>query len=319
MVIDVHYHMMPMVTEQVAERLYRDVLRSAQIMRKSIDKASFCKTAIETYSDPTGDRLIQSMDQAGIDFTCICAVDNVGNESLTTEVLRSYNQLVGEIAQKHPQRLMALAGIDPRRPGSPDLMKECFEEFGARGLKYHPDYGYDPGGRESYRLLEIVQDNRGVLLSHTGSLGPPSRCRYADPMLLADLAVDFPELKVIAAHMGQVNWRPWADLASHQPNLYGDLAMWDAFAFGRYELFCRELRDLIDYAGVAKVLFATDNPVFSVLQPTRKWVQLIRDLPHRAPAGIRFTQDEVDAILGGNAATVLGLEEESVSNRVVSG
>ena len=35
--------------------------------------------------------------------------------------------------------------------------------------------------------------------------------------------------------------RTLAALASHQPNLYGDLAMWDAYAFGRYELFCRKL------------------------------------------------------------------------------
>ena len=78
---------------------------------------------------------------------------------------------------------------------------------------------------------------------------PPFRVHFADPMRLADIGVDFPNIKVIAAHMGQVNWRPWASLATHQPNLYGDLAMWDAVAFGHYELFCREFRDLIDYSG----------------------------------------------------------------------
>ena len=144
-----------------------------------------------------------------------------------------------------------------------------------RGLKYHADYGYDPSGPASYRLLEIVQANDGVLLTHTGPLPPPSRAKYADPSLLADIGVDFPDLKVIAAHMGMVNWRPWAALASHQPNLYGDLAMWDAYAFGRYELFCRELRDLIDFVGIEKVLFATDDPIAQVVRPTREWIALI--------------------------------------------
>ena len=73
-------------------------------------------------------------------------------------------------------------------------------------------------------------------------------------MLLADLAVDFPELRVIAAHMGQMNWRPWAALASHQPNLYGDLAMWDAFAFGHYELFSGLLMGDQDPAVLAPTL-----------------------------------------------------------------
>lgn len=104
-----------------------------------------------------------------------------------------------------------------------------------------------------------------------------------------------------------MNWRPWAALASHQPNLYGDLAMWDAFAFGHYELFCRELRDLMDYAGASKVLFGTDNPIFSIVVDTKEWIQLIKDLPSDAPAGIKFTEEEVNAILGGNAASLLGL------------
>ena len=124
---------------------------------------------------------------------------------------------------------------------------------------------------------------------------------------LADIGVDFPDLKVIAAHMGMVNWRPWAALASHQPNLYGDLAMWDAYAFGRYDLFCRELRDLIDYVGVEKVLFGTDDPIAQVVRPTREWIALIRELPTEAPTGIRFTEQEVSAILGGNAVSLLGL------------
>jgi predicted TIM-barrel fold metal-dependent hydrolase len=203
---------------------------------------------------------------------------------------------------------MALAGVDPRRPTAPDMLRQCFEEFGMKGLKYHPDHGYDPAGPESAKLLEIVQKQGGVLLTHTGPLEPPSRCKFADPMLLTDLAVNFPELKVIAAHMGQINWRPWAALATHQPNLYGDLAMWDAFAFGHYELFCRELRDLIDYAGISKVLFGTDGPIFSIIEPTKNWIKLLKDLPTKAPAGIKFTEAEVTAILGGNAASLLNLD-----------
>lgn len=307
MVVDVHYHMMPHVTDAVVERLWRDVSWCAQLVGKPMDKEVYRKAAREKYQDRTGERLIASMDEAGIDLTCICVVDNVDNPAFTTETIRSYNKLLGEIASRHPQRVVAFAGIDPRRPGASELTKEYFKDFGVRGVKYHPDHGYDPGGPQSYRVLEVVQENGGVLLTHTGPLGPPSRCKYSDPMLLADLAVDFPGLKVIGAHMGQMNWRPWAALACHQPNLYGDLAMWDGFAFGRYDLFCRELRDLIDCAGLSKVLFGTDNPVFSLVEPTANWIRLIRELPTRAPAGIRFTQAEVEAILGGNAAAMLGL------------
>jgi len=190
------------------------------------------------------------------------------------------------------------------------MLKQCFEEFGVMGLKYHPDDGYDPCGPESYKLLEVLAKYNGILLTHTGPLYSPSRNRFSEPMMLSDLAVDFPELKVIAAHMGGIiNWRPWASLAAQQPNLYGDLAMWDQYAFTKYGLFCRELRALMDYVGPSKVLFGTDNPIFSIIEPTKNWIKLLKDLPSNAPEGITFTRTEVDAVLGGNAASILGMKK----------
>lgn len=307
MIIDVHYHLIPMLPEEMIEDVVEDPIRALKIMGKEIDRDALIKKASEKFADPTGEGLLASMEEAGIDFTCICAVDNAENEFLTEELAQTQNQVIGQIAQNNPDRVLALAGIDPRRPNAPDMMKQCVEEFGMKGLKYHADYGFDPAGPESYKLLEIVQDIGGFLLTHTGPLMPPSRAKYTDPLMIADLAVDFPDLKVVAAHMGQANWRSWAALATHQPNLYGDLAMWDAFAFGKYELFCRELRDLMDYAGAEKVLFGTDNPIYGIVISTKEWIQLIKDLPTNAPNGIKFTQEEVDGILGGNAAAMLGL------------
>ncbi len=307
MIIDVHYHIMPIINEKRVVLTAKHALRAAEIMGIKINPQELIKKALETWPDPTGERLIASMDEAGVDLTLICSVDNSDMEGLTQETIQYINKQMGDIRQKYPDRVMALAGIDPRRPNAADMLKQCFEEFGVSGLKYHPDHGYDPSGPESYKVLEVLIDNGGILLTHTGPLMPPARCKFADPALLADLAVDFPELKVIAAHMGAINWRSWATLAAHQPNLYGDLAMWDSYAFGRYELFCRELRDILDYAGASKVLFGTDNPIFNTVQPTKNWIKLIKDLPHNAPPGIVFTEAEVMAILGANAAALLNL------------
>jgi len=308
MIIDVHYHLMPKLSEKMVRNLAHTAIRAAKVMEKKIDPETIITKASETCADPTGERLIADMDNSGIDLTVICMVDNASIVQLKPENMQKGNRIIGDIARKYPDRVMALAGIDPRRPEAPDMLRQCFEEFGVRGLKYHPDDGYDPCGPESYKLLEVLMKYDGLLLTHTGPLSPPSRCKFAEPIRLADLGVDFPDLKVIAAHMGMINWRPWAALAAHQPNLYGDLAMWDSYAIGNYELFCRELRDLIDYAGVSKVLFGTDNPIASIIEPTKTWVQLIRDLPVKAPGGLTFTEEEVEAILGGNAASILGME-----------
>jgi hypothetical protein len=307
MIIDVHYHLFPKLSENIIRNLAGSVIRMAQAMGQTVDPEAIIRKASATWSDPSGEGLLAIMEDSRIDLTLICMVDNAAIALLKPENMQRGNRLIGEIARKNPGRVMALAGVDPRRPEAPDMLKQCFEEFGIKGLKYHPDDGYDPCGPESYKLLEVLAEYQGILLTHTGPLGPPSRNKFADPMLLTDLAVDFPELKVIAAHMGQINWRPWAALAAHQPNLYGDLAMWDHYAFTRYALFCRELRDILDYAGSTKVLFGTDNPMASTLEPTKNWIQLLKDLPANAPAGLSFTQKEIEGILGRNAAAILGL------------
>ena len=307
MIIDVHYHLFPKLSEKMVRNLAGWAIRLAKAMGKEVDPEAVIKKAMATWPDPTGERLMGIMEDAGIDLTLICMVDNAAIALLKPENMQRGNKMIAEIARKNPGRVMALAGVDPRRPEAPDMLKQCFEEFGIKGLKYHPDDGYDPGGPESYKLLEILADYQGILLTHTGPLSPPSRNKFADPMLLTDLAVDFPELKIIAAHMGQINWRPWAALAAQQPNLYGDLAMWDHYALAHYTLFCRELRDVLDYAGSTKVLFGTDNPIASTIEPTQNWIRLLKDLPEKAPAGISFSQDEIDGILGRNAASILGL------------
>ena len=74
-------------------------------------------------------------------------------------------------------------------------------------------------------------------------------------------------------------------------------------------MFCRELRAILDYVGASKVLFGTDDPIYNTLVPTKDWIQLLKDLPANAPDGIVFTREEINAILGGNAAKLLGLSK----------
>jgi hypothetical protein len=218
------------------------------------------------------------------------------------------NRMLGEAVRRHSGRIVGLAGLDPRRPEAADMARVCLTEYGLRGIKYHPDHGFDPAGPESRRVLEVLAKHNGILLTHSGPLMPRGRCKFADPLMLCDIAIDYPEIKVIAAHMGGfINWRPWASLAAFQSTMYGDLAAWDILAYKNYDLFCRQLRDVIDLVGPTKILFGSDAPVQTLLHPIKAIIQFIRDLPNKAPAGIRFTTEEVNLILGGNAGKVFGL------------
>ncbi|MFW9880864.1 MAG: amidohydrolase family protein [Candidatus Thorarchaeota archaeon] len=307
MIIDVHYHLITsQITPRDAEGVLAEPLRIAKIMKLKPGRDLLIQKICDLWSDPDGKKVIRLMDNSGVDFAIVCRSDNYDNEILTSEVNQFFNKNISEIAKVYPNRLMAFAGVDPRRPEALDMLKQCFEEFSMKGLKYHPDNGYDPSGRESYLLLDYLEKKNGILLTHTGPLGG-RRSKFTDPLILADILADFPKLPVIAAHMGQINWRPWAALAAHNPNLYGDLAMWGPYAFKNYTLFCRELRDIIDYAGVEKVLFGSDSPIYDPVLSIKDVIEKIKNLPHKATKGIQFTKEEIDAILGANAEKLLGL------------
>ncbi|MBN1382898.1 MAG: amidohydrolase family protein [Deltaproteobacteria bacterium] len=309
MIVDVHYHNIINMSEKAARANLPLMIHIAQEMGVEADPESLVKTAMETWGNPTGEKLIETMDVGGIDVTVAVSADDYSNPVYTIEGVKRSNRLLSEAAQRFSRRIVPLAALDPRRPEAVELANLYLGDYGMRGFKYHPDNGYDPSGPESYKVLEVLAKHQGILLTHTSPLSPPSRSKYSEPMLLADMGVDFPEITVIAAHMGgYINWRPWAALASVQPSLYGDLAMWDTLAYHQYDLFCRELRTIIDFVGADKILFGSDAPIHTIVRPIKDWVQTIRELPEKAPAGIYFTKEEIDLILGGNAAKILKLD-----------
>jgi len=305
MIIDTHYHMMHRLGRGTARVIAQWTFDTAQKLGIDLDFEALAEQVRDDFADPDGEKLLAKMDRDGVDVTVFCAVDNAAVKGSTLEVAQTVNEQTGVIARRHPDRFIGLAGIDPRRPEAADLMRRCFADYGLKGLKLHPDHGYYPNGEEAYRLYEIVQEAGGVVLIHTGPIIPPGKGgTYAQPLLLDPLAADFPDLTVIAAHMGQYWWRDWAGLAYMQPHLYGDMAEWQTLAKRNFPLFCRELREIIDKAGCDKILFGTDGPIFDPTIPTGEYIRIMRSLPEGAPDGTRFTTEEIDAILGGNAERI---------------
>ena len=160
---------------------------------------------------------------------------------------------------------------------------------------------------EDYRVLEVAEELDVPLLTHTGPL-PGWRSKHSHPIHLDDVALDFPKLKIIAAHMGDMWWRDWVAIAKYKKNIYGDLAMWQFMAGRDLGKFRRVLREIIDDVGLKQILFASDAPCFESIVSNRRWVEMLKALPSDSSDGIKFTEREVKSILGGNAAKILNLE-----------
>lgn len=306
MIIDVHYHFMRLpADDKTARNMMQEMLLGAERagIKKSLDEVM--PIYRDYMNDPECDKLVKRMDESGVNITVINVVDNI-NFGFDNERIMRINGYCAKAAAKHPGRIIALAGIDPRRPDAPGLFHECIEKLDMKGLKWHPDDGYYPNSEESYAVLKVANEFGVPLLTHCSPL-PTSRAKYAHPIHLDDIAIDFPNIPIIAAHMGNIWWRDWAALAQYKKNICGDLAMWDLMAESRPNLFRRYLREILDIVGPDQVLFATDGPIHEPHVPKRRWVEIIEALTTKGADGIRFSDEEVRAILGGNASRIFKL------------
>jgi predicted TIM-barrel fold metal-dependent hydrolase len=176
--------------------------------------------------------------------------------------------------------------------------RRLVEEHGVRGFKFHPSIqAFEPNDRRHYPLWAELESLGVPALFHTGQTGIGSglpggrgiKLRYSDPMLLDDVAADFPGLTVIMAHPSV----PWQDaaisVAQHKANVYIDLSGWSP------KYFPPQLVAAIGRQLRTKALFGTDHPYISLERWRRDFDALGLD-----PAVLPL-------ILKQNAIRVLGL------------
>lgn len=309
MIIDIHTHLM---SQDFFSKAYWDnwVELSSALSGRPAERI---KVRLTEMWDESGDLLIKDMDEAGIDKSVISVADyglarGIGEGKYS---IRELNKIYAEIARKHPARLIAFVGIDPRREEALQLVEEGAREWGMKGLKLLPPAGFYPNDKRCYSLYEKVAEWRMPVLVHTGPETMPLYSKYCYPIYLDEVASDFPKLKVILAHAGSCWWPEALNIASTKPNVYLDLAGWQSKARrGAVEQFYKPLRIILDTIGASRVLFGSDWPALRLFMSQSKWVKAFQEPPQEVKAaGIRFTNEEVEAILGGNASAILSIQE----------
>jgi predicted TIM-barrel fold metal-dependent hydrolase len=209
------------------------------------------------------------------------------------------SELVAEKAAQHADVLIPFGSVDPWAGKSAvSRARKLAETYGLKGFKFHPTLqGFEPNSKQFYPLYSALEELGAVAVFHTGQTGIGAglpggaglKLRYSDPMLIDDVAADFPGLQIVMAHPAV----PWVDasisIATHKANVYIDLSGWSPKYFPAQ--LVRQANTLLKH----KVLFGSDFPVIS----PERWMSAFDDLDIR---------DEVrPLILKENARKLLGL------------
>jgi predicted TIM-barrel fold metal-dependent hydrolase len=258
--------------------------------------------------DPNGKDLLKQMDRAGIDKTVVFALDTglaIGEPEVPIE---EQNRVLSEVQEKNPERIISYVTIDPRRPKAEEFVRKAFVEWNMKGLKIHPSSGFYPNSKETFKLLNIASEFKKPVVFHTGQIAQPLRSEFTNPIYLDDVCLKYPDLTIQASHMGWGWGQVLFFLGLFKTNIVVDFSGWQHTAMTDYEKFCVTLRDCMNRVTPERVLFGTDNPYLRAAMPDKTWVQMVKDLPEKAPKGIEFTEEEVELILGGNAQRIFGID-----------
>ncbi len=129
------------------------------------------------------------------------------------------------------------------------------QDNGIKGLKFHPDFqGYDLADNRLYPFFEAIS-SRFILMFHVGDRLPPDK-NPSSPAKLAWIRNNFPDLKIIAAHLG--GYLHWEDAQQYLAgtDIYLDTS--SSLQFIRHEV----LGAILNRHPLDRIIFGSDYPLF---------------------------------------------------------
>lgn len=259
LIIDTHTHIFP---DNAAARILESTKK---------------KFKIKVYGKGTATDLISRMNESNITYA---AVHMVAVNPRTVKEINTW--LIGI---KEP-RFIKFGTI---HPSAEDFKQEVrrLKENGVTGIKLQPNVqGFDADDdRLTYPLYEALVRNGMMVMFHVGGDPVPHARDRSKPDMILRIAQDFPELKIIAAHLGGLNmWTQVAHVLAGQDNVYMETSM----TYGKISPKLAET--IIRKHGCHKIFFGTDYPFAPV-----------KDCVNRAMDVSFLSEREKEEVMGLNA------------------
>ncbi len=258
--------------------------------------------------------LLEYMDKYGVDIACCLPESMMDTTGYTSRWMS--NGEMARVVDAHPDRFFYQPNLSPIKfKGVKNTIWELeywVKERGAKIFKFYPPEDTYINDEELWPFYQKAEELGIVLDIHTGFCWvPPGKSKYALPIQLDDVARDFPDLKLVAFHMGY----PYCDdlnmVAMGHPNIYPCLSLLIPWAASAPRKFAKILGEAMRFVGSDRIIWGCDYAGFGA--QIKAAVQGFRDFqfPDDMQEGYGYpalTDEDKAKIFGLNLAGLLGID-----------
>jgi len=216
---------------------------------------------------------------------------------------KKVNDATAALVAKAPEKVIGFMSVWPDAPDAVEEMERAYHDLKLRGLKLGPNYqNFEPLGQNALRVYTKAQELNLPILFHQGT--SPIRdapLRYAHPLVMDEIAIRFPELRIVMAHIGH----PWQEdclvVIRKHPHVYADISG----RFYRPWAFYNGIRMAYEWGVMDKLLLGSDYPI-TMPQEAMDGLRSLDDFikKHHLP---EVPQELLEQIIHQDALTLLGL------------
>ena len=178
--------------------------------------------------DPTLNvqQALDVMDAAGCQISVLACLKMWSYHYHHKLIMDQPEEVVAEALKVAPDRFIGAAGYNPFRiDESLRRIETAVREWGFKYVYYHPiTFGIAPNDRRCYPLYAKCVELGipvGFQVGHSAEVLPSDVGR---PMLVDDVAIDFPTLKINMSHTGWPWTSEFCSMMWRHPNVYGDIS-----------------------------------------------------------------------------------------------
>lgn len=182
---------------------------------------------------------------------------------------------------------------------------ERAKSLGLKGIKLGANYQrFDPLGKEAFELYRRADKDGLPILFHIGASPiAPAPLKNAHPLTVDEIAIAFPGLKIVMAHIGHPWVRETVSVIRKHPNVYSDVSAIYTRPWMTYEA----LLMAYEWGAMHKLLFGSDFPV-TTPQYAMERLRAVNDIVVGTSMP-KIPAEKIEAIIHADALSALSLTD----------